>query len=97
MKNVRQRLRMLELMPQFRPPPCAREQIMSLALQSLSLPELEILLHAAPAEGMEVGHRQLSQDEAITCAAAADALEREARRAGFRSFTDAERGRRTGR
>ena len=43
MRNVRRRLEMLERLPRYQPPPSLREEIMRLALQTLSQQDLECL------------------------------------------------------
>jgi hypothetical protein len=85
MRNLRRRLRVLERLPQLQLPPNRLEQIISLALRSLSQEDLELLPVA------EMRARALSDDETGACGAWLHALETEARQAGFRSFAEAER------
>jgi len=85
MRNLRRRPRVLERLPRLQLPPNPLEQIRSLALRSLSQEDFELLPAA------EMPPRGLSDDEMGACAAWRNALETEARKAGFRSFAEAER------
>lgn len=91
MKNVRRRLQVLERLPQLPAPPSVREQITSLALQSLSAQDFELLRDISLAQATGIGYRELSEGEAVARAAWEAALETEARRGGFSSFAEAER------
>jgi hypothetical protein len=91
MQNMRRRLHMLERLPQFQLPLSPLEQIRSLALQSLSQQDLELLRTLALEQSAEMRPRELSEREAAACGAWGNALEAEARRMGFRSFAKAER------
>ena len=89
--NVRQRIQMLERLPQFQPTPSPLEQIKSLALQSLSAQDLDLLHALSEDQTSEPRTRELSESEAAACAAWEAALETGARSIGLRSFAEAER------
>ena len=89
--NVRQRLQMLERSPQFQPASSALEQIRSLALQSLSPQDLDLLKVVSEEEAAELLPRELSEPEVAACVAWGAALETEARRMGLKSLAEAER------
>jgi hypothetical protein len=85
MRNIRRRLRLLERLPKRQPPPNPLEQIMRVAVQSLSDQDLELLRLRA------MGQSESSDREAAAVLAWEKALELEARRMGFRSFAEAQR------
>ncbi len=87
--NVLQRIQMLERSPQFQPAPSSLEQIRSLALQSLSPQDLDLLQAVSAERASEPRPRELSEPEAAACAAWEAALETEARRMGLKSFAGA--------
>jgi hypothetical protein len=90
MRNVRRRLHALERLPQLQPPPSGLEQIRTLALQSLSEKDLELLRAISLEQAAGMPPRELSEQEAAACAAWEAALEMEARRMGLRSWAEAE-------
>ena len=91
MLSLRRRVRALERLLQLRFPPNPLDQIRRLALERLSLEDLELLWVLLGEQKEEVQSRESSAREAEAWAAWLASLEAEARRMGFRSFTDAER------
>ena len=91
MRNVSRRLQVLERFFPFRPAPSPVEQIRSMALRNLSQPDLDILIGITRERSAGAQPRELSEWEVAACLGWAAALEAEARRMGFRSFTAAER------
>ena len=95
MSNVSRRIRALERLPQFQLRPSALEQITSLALQSLSEQDLHLLRTLLQEQSGGGQPRELSAGEGAAWASCAAALQREARRMGFRCFAQARRNRGT--
>jgi hypothetical protein len=91
MLSLRRRVQALERLRQLRLPPSPLEQITRLALESLSLPDLELLWVILQEQSEGTQSRESSAREAEAWAAWLGALEAEARRMGFRSFAEAER------
>ena len=87
MRNIRRRLEMLERLPRYQPPPSLREEIMRLAIQTLSQQDLECL------PSTESDLTQLSEREVAAYLAWENALEVEARRMGLNSFAEAQQTR----
>jgi hypothetical protein len=90
MRNVERRLRVLERLPQFQPPPSRLEQIEGLALRQISDEDLEVLMNMT--RDLEAGVRTtISERESAAVAAQNAARESEAQRMGFKSFAEATR------
>ncbi len=87
---MQRRLHRLEQLPQFERPPSPLDQIKSLALQQLSDEDLEVMIVMAREREAGVGWRP-SERRLSAIEAQGTALETEARRMGFRSFSEAER------
>jgi hypothetical protein len=90
MQNVRRRLQALERLPEFQPPPSPLEQLRSLALQSLSQQDLDLLRAMVLEQAEEMQPRELTEREAAECNHWCTALAAEARRMGFKSLAEAE-------
>jgi hypothetical protein len=90
MKNALRRLRMLERLPQFQPPPSVPKQILDRALQQMSNDDLELLKNMVRDSQAGVG-RTPSERESAMLAEQGATLDTEARRMGFKSFAEAER------
>ena len=90
MLNVQRRLRALERLPQYQPPPSRLHEIENLALRQVSDEDLAVMVILAT-------HREAGKDRPITereseVLAAHDAVrEKVAQRMGFTSFAEAER------
>ena len=88
MKNVRQRLHRLEQLPQFQCSSSPLDLFGGREIESLSMPELEVLWFLLSIRNEDAG--ELSEDETAACAAWHDSVEAEVRRMGFASFAEAE-------
>ncbi len=82
MRNVSRRLQVLERFFPFRPAPSPVEQIRSLALQSLSLPDLDLLVGIRREQSAGAQPRELLEGEEAACIDWTAALEAEPRRMG---------------
>jgi hypothetical protein len=91
MRNIHRRLRVLEQLPQFQPPLSLLEQIQSLALQSVSDEDLDLLGSAARKQAGQSRPIELLEAEEAACDVLRAAVETAARRMGFKSFADAAR------
>ncbi len=91
MQNLQRRLQTLERLPQPPPMPSALEQIRSLALESISSQDLELLRSLSAKRAAHALPTELSEGETDACASWAAALEAEARGMGFTSYAEAER------
>ena len=91
-REMRRRLQVLERLFEFRPPPSPCEQIQTLALGHMSGEDLELMLNMVSDRGGSVRRTPLQHESALLAVWEA-ALETEARRMGFESFAEAERGR----
>jgi hypothetical protein len=90
MRNVKRRLRVLEQLPQYHPPPSQTKQIEDLVLRRLSDEDLALMTKMAG--DLEAGvRRKISEREWTMLAAYSSLRETEAQRMGFESFAEAER------
>jgi hypothetical protein len=89
-KSVQRRLRVLEQLPQFQPPPSPLEQIENRALRQISDEDLEVMINMT--RDLVAGvSRTISERESAMLVVHNAALETEARRMGFSSFAHAKR------
>jgi hypothetical protein len=90
MKNALRRLRVLERLPQFQPPPSVLKQIVDRALQQMSNDDLELLKQIVRDSQAGVGRTPSERESAMLTEQNAT-LDTEARRRGFKSFAEAQR------
>jgi hypothetical protein len=90
MKNALLRLRALERLPQFQPPPSRLHEIEDLALRQVSDEDLAVMVIMATHQ--EAGKdRPITERESEVLATHNAVREKEAQRMGFTSFAEAER------
>jgi hypothetical protein len=90
MRSVQRRLRVLERLPQFQPPPSPLEQIGTRVLKQMSFEDFDLIMVVLRKQDRGECQTLLPSESAAVESYNAG-LDTEARRMGFKSYADAQR------